>query len=445
MPPPSPAAGARFLLLPALVLVAFLDNFAQLPVLAPLAVSLGAGTVLAGVIVGAYSLSNLVGNVVAGPVLDRRGPMLPLVAGLAATSVVLAGYAVAATPGALLGVRILHGATAATIVPAVFMMAGQGPAGGMVGRMGALGAMIGLAAMVGPPVSGIVASRSGIPTLYMGLSAIFATGAATAALVGWRNGTGRPRGRGGAGGEGPGQGAQEDREDARGGSRREGQVNDRTGDPAAVVGPTSTKAATLAALAASGRHSGLLHHWLGGAALVFAVSALSLLLPLALSAREGERAMLVAGRLLGVFSVAATAVMLAQARLRRHLAPSTLALLGGGGLLAMAVALGGLALAGPPSGVGAALFLALLGLGYGTTFPSLAAGVALRAPSGASGRAQALFYAFFSGGAFLGPILAGFASRTTPGAGYLPALLVTAAVGSLLLRRGITEGRAPGG
>lgn len=222
-------------------------------------------------------------------------------------------------------------------------------------------------------------------------------------------------------------------------------MNDRTGDPAAVVGPTSTKAATLAALAASGRHSGLLHHWLGGAALVFAVSALSLLLPLALSAREGERAMLVAGRLLGVFSVAATAVMLAQARLRRHLAPSTLALLGGGGLLAMAVALGGLALAGPPSGVGAALFLALLGLGYGTTFPSLAAGVALRAPSGASGRAQALFYAFFSGGAFLGPILAGFASRTTPGAGYLPALLVTAAVGSLLLRRGITEGRAPGG
>ncbi len=155
--------------------------------------------------------------------------------------------------------------------------------------------------------------------------------------------------------------------------------------------------------------------------------------------------MLVAGRLLGVFSVAATAVMLGQARLRRQLAPATLARLGGAGLLAMATALGGLSVSGPPSGLGAALLLALLGLGYGAAFPSLAAGVTLRAPQGASGRAQALFYAFFSGGAFLGPILAGLASRSTPGAGYLPALLVTAGVGLVLLRRGISEGRRSGG
>jgi MFS family permease len=402
MPPPPRTAGARFLLLPALVLVAFLDNFAQLPVLAPLAVSLGADAVLAGLIVGAYSLSNLVGNVVAGPVLDRRGPIGPLVLGLAATAVVLAGYAIATTPMALLGVRILHGATAATIVPAVFVLAGQGSAAGMVGRMGALGAMIGLAAMIGPPVSGIVASRSGIPTLYLGLSGIFAAGAVVTALVGGRGGVGQPR-------------------------------------PTAAA--TLAAPATLASLLRDGRRSGLLHQWMGGAALVFAVSALSLLLPLALAAREGERAMLVAGRLLGVFSVAATAVMLAQARLRRQLSPSTLALLGGGGLLAMALALGGLALSGPPVGTGAALLLALLGLGYGTTFPSLAAGVTLRAPPGASGRAQALFYAFFSAGAFLGPLLAGVASRGAPGAGYLPALLVTAAVGGILVRRTVSEGR----
>src|SRR5690606_12699735 len=141
--------------------------------------------------------------------------------------------------------------------------------------MGALGAMIGLAAMVGPPVSGIVASRSGIPTLYLGLSGIFALGALTAALVGWRSGTSR---LGGSRGEHPGE------------------------DPAAVRRPASGDAATLAPLVADSRRSGLLHHWSGGAALVFAVSALSLLLPLALTPREGERAMLVAGRLLGVFS-----------------------------------------------------------------------------------------------------------------------------------------------
>lgn len=425
MPPASPVAGPRFLLLPALVLVAFLDNFAQLPVLAPLAVSLGADAVVAGLIVGAYSLSNLVGNVAAGPILDRRGPVLPLLAGLAATAVVLAGYAVASTPTALLAIRILHGATAATIVPAVFVMAARGSTTGVVGRMGALGAMIGLAAMVGPPVSGIVASRSGIPTLYLGLSAIFAVGAGVTALVAWGH---RGSRRGGTTAPVP----------------AENVAPAGEGPPsAAEAGPSdpSPAPATLASLVARGPRSGLLHHWVGGAALVFAVSGLSLLLPLALSSREGERAMLVAGRLLGVFSVAATAVMLVQARLKRELAPATLALLGGGGLLAMAIALAGLAVSGPPSGWHATALLALLGLGYGTTFPSLAAGVAMRAPPGASGRAQALFYAFFSAGAFLGPILAGVASRSHPGAGYLPAFLVTAGAGAILVLRGNTEAR----
>lgn len=411
---PGPAAASRpsiedgagsvaFLLLPVLVFVAFLDNFAQLPVLAPLAVSLGADSLLAGVILGAYSLSNLAGNVLVGPILDRRGAGIPLVAGLAATSVVLAGYAVARSPEVLLGLRLLHGATAAAIVPAVFMLAGAGAPGRVLGRMGALGAMIGVAAMAGPPLSGILASRKGIPAVYAILAGVFAMAAlATVLAIGVR---GAPL---------------------------------RRGRAARPPGPADRPEARLAALLWQGHRSGLLHHWMGGAALVFAVSSLSLLLPLGLTAAAGERATLEAGRLLGVFSVAATVVMLSLSRLRRQLPPHALMALAGGGLMVMALTLGGLARSEPGAYGRAFLLLALMGVGYGTTFPSLAAGVALRAPEGAAGRAQALFYAFFSAGAFLGPAVAGWVSRGAPSptVGYLPAGLVTAGAGALLVLRG---------
>lgn len=354
-------------------------------------------------ILGAYSLSNLAGNLVVGPVLDRRGPLWPLTASLAATSLVLAGYAAASSPEGLLGLRLLHGLVAAAIVPAVFMAAAGERAGRErpLGRMGALGATIGLAAVVGPPAAGVVSGRAGFPAVYLLLASLFA---ATALGMGAAGLAGR-LGRG---------------------------VPARTGGG---VGPT------LGSVLRSAGRRGLFHAWAGAGSLVFAVGSLALLLPLGLVDGAGERASLEAGKLLGIFSVAATVSMVVLARLRRRLSPAALLALSGGGLALMALSLAGIA--SPLGGAGGllAFLLVLLGVGFGLAFPSLSAGIALRAPPEARGRGYALFYAAFSAGAFLGPASAGLLGAATGvlPLGYLPAVALAGGVGAACVGRGIRE------
>lgn len=60
----------------------FLDNNSLSPLIAPYAQALGASVALTGVISGAYSASNLSGNLRAGCWVDRIGRRLPLVIGL---------------------------------------------------------------------------------------------------------------------------------------------------------------------------------------------------------------------------------------------------------------------------------------------------------------------------------------------------------------------------
>lgn len=403
------------LLLGLIVFVAFLDNFAQFPVLAPLAESLGAGPLMAGVILGMYSLSNLVGNLAVGPVLDRRGPVAPLVASLAVTALVLAGYSVATTPTWLLGLRALHGAAAAAIVPAVFVLAtarGEGR-GGSLGRMGALGATIGLAAMAGPPASGILARYAGFGAVYVSLAALFAAAALVAGLLlgRWAR----------ASGSDP--------------EREAGIRGSVPGEPQAASGerPVST-----GALMAAAARTGLLHTWAGAGALVFGVGSLALVLPLEMGSGGTDGAM-EAGKLLGIFSVAATVVMVLLARVRRSLEAPALLSLSGAGLSLMATALAAIALV-PPGSVRAPL-LVLLGTGFGLTFPTLAAGVSLRSPPWGRGRGYAVFYAAFSAGAFLGPSAAGMAAAWAGlRAGYLPAVAVLGLVGAACLIRGLGTG-----
>ena len=60
------------------VLVAFLDLFMQFPTVSPFAEGLGASAAFAGIIVGAYSFTNMFGNLGAGFVIDRFGRRVPV-------------------------------------------------------------------------------------------------------------------------------------------------------------------------------------------------------------------------------------------------------------------------------------------------------------------------------------------------------------------------------
>ncbi|MYD36092.1 MAG: MFS transporter [Dehalococcoidia bacterium] len=160
------------------VFVAFLDFFIGLPLVPTYADDLGASATMVGIIVAAYSITNLPGNVVAGYFLDRFGRRIPITTGLVVTALALAGYAVANSAEVLLAVRGLHGIAAAVLTPGAFAMLGDSTQQGQrARRMGRSAAGIAVAAVVGPASAGILADRIGYEPVFLiaaGLMAVTA-------------------------------------------------------------------------------------------------------------------------------------------------------------------------------------------------------------------------------------------------------------------------------
>lgn len=144
-----------------IVFFSFFDLFTQLPIMTPLATSLGATPLLAGLAVGMYSFSNTIGNVASGFLTDKKGPFLILVAGLFSSGLMLFSYHLADNAWTLLFVRLLHGLTAGLIVPAAFTYLANSITENKKGKGSALsGAFVGLAAVIGPAFSGILSSKT---------------------------------------------------------------------------------------------------------------------------------------------------------------------------------------------------------------------------------------------------------------------------------------------
>ncbi|CAM4104366.1 MFS transporter [Lederbergia lenta] len=144
-----------------IVFFSFFDLFTQLPIMTPLAISVGATPFLTGLVVGMYSFSNTIGNVASGFLTDKRGPFLILITGLLLSGVSLFIYYFADNAWLLLLIRFVHGLTAGLIVPAAFTYLANSVETAKKGKGAALsGAFVGLAAVIGPAFSGIVSSRT---------------------------------------------------------------------------------------------------------------------------------------------------------------------------------------------------------------------------------------------------------------------------------------------
>jgi MFS family permease len=144
-----------------IIFFSFFDLFSQLPIITPLAVSLGATPLLAGLAVGMYSFSNIIGNVASGFLTDKKGAFPLLVAGLLATFATLLLYHAATDPYILLIIRFIHGMAAGMIVPAAFTFLSHTVEHDKKGRGAAIsGAFVGLAAIIGPAFGGILASKT---------------------------------------------------------------------------------------------------------------------------------------------------------------------------------------------------------------------------------------------------------------------------------------------
>lgn len=151
-----------------IVFCAFFDTHAQMPVLAPYAVSLGAGPFVTGLVVGAYSLFNIFGNFFGGTAIDRKDWHLPLLIGLVGVTIALFLYTIVNDANQLVIVRASHGFMGGFLVPSALaaLMGGENEQGLQRKRMAVFGATIGLAAVTGPMAAGIIAGIVGYKYVY---------------------------------------------------------------------------------------------------------------------------------------------------------------------------------------------------------------------------------------------------------------------------------------
>lgn len=157
-----------------IIVIAFLDTFSQLPIIGPFAQDLGATSIFIGLIIGVYSLTNLVGNLVAGIWIDKFGRKKILISGMLFVSVCLIGYTFVNTPQQLLVIRMLHGIGGGLLVPAAFAFLGDHAHTKNRGKTMALsGACVGVSAIIGPAFGAITTQVLGINSVFIIISILF--------------------------------------------------------------------------------------------------------------------------------------------------------------------------------------------------------------------------------------------------------------------------------
>ena len=155
------------------VFVSFFDNHSLLPLIAPYAKTLGASVEWIGVIVGAYSAINLIGNLGTGYWIDRLGRKMPMVIGLFIAALALGAYPFVQDANQLLGVRLAHGLGAALVSPASLALLGDRAQPGQRGKaMAFYGASIGLTTLIAPPLAGIMRDRWGFASVFVLLTGL---------------------------------------------------------------------------------------------------------------------------------------------------------------------------------------------------------------------------------------------------------------------------------
>lgn len=160
-----------------LTFIAFVDTFALLPTIGPYATALGATGLGIGLVVGAYSVTDIMFNIVGGTMLDRVGRRRLAIIGFGIVTVATFLYPLAESVNALIAVRLLHGVGGGIVIPAVYTLIGDLSKAGARGRaMGRVGAVIGTVAVLAPGLAGALRARTGFQEVFFGLAAIMAIG-----------------------------------------------------------------------------------------------------------------------------------------------------------------------------------------------------------------------------------------------------------------------------
>jgi len=346
------------LLVYSIVFFSFFDLFSQLPVMSTFAASVGASSFVVGFVIGLYSLSNTVGNIVSGILTDKAGPFKMLMAGLLLTSAALMLYQFVDQPSFLIFVRIVHGFVAGLIVPAAFTFSANTTVKEQQGKKVAFtGTFVGLAAIIGPAFSGIMASKTSVPFVF---SCVAALGMVLAVLS------------------------------------------------AIFLGKfkVTKKEKAAAASHSSGRffNEGVLKAYGGAFFLMFSQGVIAYLLPLHVQTLGYDSRL--SGTLMSAFGIIAVLIFVLPTNriFDRVAAPITMAI--GIGLMGISQLLIGQS----ETTVVLYIVLGLYGVGFAFLFPSINTMLIRATPAELRGKAYGYFYAFFSLGVVAGSSVLGWLS-----------------------------------
>lgn len=157
-----------------IIIVAFLDTFIQLPIITPYSLELGATYVMTGAIVAVYSITNMIGNILGGHWIDKFGRKKMLLIGMVSVCIILFFYPLAQNGIQLFIARFVHGLAGGVLIPAAFAYVGDLSSTEKRGKsMAFTGASIGIAAIVGPAVGGVLAARASIETVFTLVAFLF--------------------------------------------------------------------------------------------------------------------------------------------------------------------------------------------------------------------------------------------------------------------------------
>ncbi|MCR8844641.1 MFS transporter [Paenibacillus sp. SC116] len=340
-----------------LVIICFMDTFVQLPVVGPYALHLGASSLGAGLAIGMYSLTNMLGNIAAGRWIDRYGGKRVLLIGFILTSAILLLYSQVTNDTQLIAVRFLHGLAGGLLVPSVFTLISRHVPNERQGKSMALsGAAVGLAAIIGPATGGIMKAKLGFEAPFLTVAALLALGVILTIFI--------PRTEGGR-------------------SNRGKSSAERTDSQPSRLQPESSLR-TLFSMRP------VVQSYIAAFALMFGMGSLTFALPIKTDALEfGGQA---SGMMLSTFGVVAIMVfMLPTNRLFDRVAPLKLIMLGGGIVIASL-----LTLSLTTDQTMMYITMGVYGLGYALLFPSMNTLLIRHVSEADKGKAFGMFYAFFS-------------------------------------------------
>jgi len=162
----------------AITFIGFLDTHLLIPVIALYASGLGASVGIIGLIIGLYSITNTIANVLFGRLINRIGYKIPLIAGLIGDALSMFLYSLCRLPIHLGLVRALHGTSGGMVGPATMSVFADYSGERKKGRaMGIYGMSLAAATLVGYALSGIFVSRLGYQALFLFGAAMLLIGA----------------------------------------------------------------------------------------------------------------------------------------------------------------------------------------------------------------------------------------------------------------------------